>query len=287
MSEVFTSAYWTGIWDDAAKLLPGVGLRVITILVLFWVVRNTLIRLTRLALGQIIARQGRGTAEDQRNRLQTLQSVLESVIGYILLFVLVVTLLQALSINVTGILTTAGVGGVALGFGAQRIVRDILAGYFIIMEDQYAVGDYVSIGYPNILPVGMVTGVVEELTMRVTRVRDDTGRLWVLANGDIGAVANHSRSPVETFLDIGVPTTLGVDEARQVLVDTLATEFTERPGALVSLPEVRGVVAFDGTSSTLRIAYTADPRVAQLEALRLREVAAHSLRQAATQASDR
>lgn len=281
MSEIFTSTYWTGIWHEAAKLLPGVGLRIITIFVLFWVVRNALIRLTRLALGQIIARQGRGSAEDQRNRLQTLQSVLESVISYVLLFVLVVTLLQALSINVTGILTTAGVGGVALGFGAQRIVRDILAGYFIIMEDQYAVGDYVSIGYPNIIPVGMVTGVVEELTMRATRVRDDMGRLWVLANGDIGAVANHSRSHVEAYLDISVPSALGVEEARQILTDELNRVFAEQQGGLLSPPEVRGAVAFDGAAATLRVAYTADPRTAQLEALRLREAAAQALGRAA------
>src|SRR5207244_3586993 len=88
-------------------------------------------------------------------------------------------------------------------------VKDVISGFFLIVEDQFAVGDFVTIG-PAI-------GTVEEIGMRITRLRDESGRLWILSNGDISIVTNHSRAPVESFVEIGIATMADVKKAAQVL----------------------------------------------------------------------
>jgi small conductance mechanosensitive channel len=99
------------------------------------------------------------------------------------------------------------VAGLAVGFGAQKLVKDVITGFFLLLEDQYAVGDYVTIG--------TVTGTVEELGMRITRLRDDDGRLYILSNGDIGQVCNMSRGPLAGVLEVAIAASADVGHATQ------------------------------------------------------------------------
>lgn len=119
-------------------------------------------------------------------RASTLGSLLGSIATFIIALVALLTVMSAVGLPLAPLLASAGVGGVALGFGAQSLVRDFLSGVFMIIEDQYGVGD--------IITVGDVTGTVEDVSLRVTRVKDEAGLVWYLRNGDVTKVGNHSQA---------------------------------------------------------------------------------------------
>ena len=120
-------------------------------------------------------------------RVLALRSVLKSGLAFVLGFVAIIMVLQTVGINIVPLLTTASVAGLAIGFGAQRLVKDVISGFFILMENQYGIGDQVVINN--------VAGEVEEVAMRITRIRALDGALHTFANGDIVAVSNKSRPP--------------------------------------------------------------------------------------------
>lgn len=266
MSRLFTLLFWQGFWEDAVQVAATRGLRILIILVIYWAARQSLYRVIDAALARLVARQtsqGISGSEERANRLRTLQGLVKSLVGYVLFFVLIIMLLQAITVDVTGIITTAGVGGLAIGFGAQKLVKDIIAGFFIIIEDQFAVGDYVTIG--------AATGEVVEIGMRISRLRDDQGRLWIVSNGDISIVTNHSRSPIEAFIEIGVAPGTEVKKAADI-IDAAGTELKNAADTrLLAAPRFLGVSAADNVRTTLRIAVVSDPRTLAKEQLRVRE----------------
>ena len=117
--------------------------------------------------------------------MHTLGTMLRSVVTLIVTFVALLTVMALLGIPLGPLLASAGVGGVALGLGAQSLVKDFLSGIFMILEDQYGVGDHVDLGD--------AVGIVEDVSLRVTAVRDADGVLWFVRNGEIARVANRSQ----------------------------------------------------------------------------------------------
>jgi small conductance mechanosensitive channel len=180
-------------------------------------------------------------------RLRTLAGLLNSILSYVLSFVFAVMLLRAVHLDPIPLLTTASVAGLAVGFGAQKLVKDVISGFFILLENQYAIGDYVTIG--------AITGTVEEVGMRTTRIRDDLGRLYILSNGDISQVCNQSRGPVEAFIEIGVAPDTDVAKATEI-VNAAGQEIVEERKDLgfAEAPLVQGISAMDAAKLTLRIA---------------------------------
>ena len=191
------------------------------------------------------------TGNDRTGRLRTLQTLVKSVVGYALFFVFALTVLQTLDVNITGIVTTAGVAGIAVGFGAQKLVRDVISGFFIVSEDHFAVGDFVT--------VGPATGVVEELTLRTTRVRDEQGRVWVVPNGEIGFVLNKSRGPVCGHVEISVPPICDLSVLAEIVAEAGGRAQSQRPDLIVSAPRYCGVAGFDAAGVTVRIALPCRP----------------------------
>jgi len=181
--------------------------------------------------------------EHQAARVRSLSTVLQHTLHFVLASVFVVSGLSLLGINVTPIIGTASVAGLAFGFGAQKLIKDVITGYFLLLEDQYVVGDYVTIG--------TVTGVVEELGMRITRIRDDDGKLYILSNGDIAQVCNHSRGLV------GISFELSVGAAEDIATVTKIIEETLTAQSLPEMPRVEGITAADATKTTLRITFKA------------------------------
>lgn len=244
-----------GLWAGILKSAATAGLRLLLILVVYWLARQALFRLVDAGLTRLRPREALdATAEERRRRLMTLQTLVKSLVGYVLFFVMILTALQTLGVNITGIVTTAGVAGIAVGFGAQKLVRDIISGFFIVTEDQFAVGDYVTIG--------QATGVVEEMGLRTTRVRDDRGRLWAIANGDIGFVLNQSRGDTAASIDLPIPATSDLDDVTRLIGDTGRQLLDEHPAVFTRAPAVEGVTAFDASTVTLRIGVAAPPTVA-------------------------
>jgi small-conductance mechanosensitive channel len=207
-------------------------------------------RLARPIRARAAARGGSPRAE---RRIDTVVSLATSLWRGLVWVVAVLVVLGSFGIDLTPVLAGATVVGAALGFGAQSLVRDYLSGFLIIVEDQYGIGDTIT--------VGTTTGVVEDLTLRVTRLRASDGRVFYIANGEIRQVANASIQWTRTLVDVVVP--LGADLARvTAAVEEEAARFGAEPANAAKLlepPEVWGAAAADAAGVTVRVALKAPP----------------------------
>jgi small conductance mechanosensitive channel len=228
--------------------LPGIVGSLIAALLLFLIGRG----LTGVILSRIfkplIARE-RAAQSPRAARLVTLETLAKSVLLYTLYFVILFIVLTAFHIPIASLLATAGVAGVAIGFGAQKLVKDVMTGFFLLLEDQFAVGDLVQIN--NNL------GIVEEMGMRITKLRDDAGRLIILSNGDIAQVINYSKGGFKISFDVAVSAEATPDTVREALEG--ATQRLKQEKGISVEPRLRGVVGMTGASVTYRIDATAPP----------------------------
>ena len=229
----------------------------------YFLARWLLNRLLRRFEQKLAAREPERVA-----RLRTMAGMLASLFHFALAFVFLVSGLSIVGVNVAALLGTASVVGLAVGFGAQKLVKDVITGFFLLLEDQYAVGDYVTIGG--------VSGSVVDLGMRTTQIRDDDGRQFTISNGDIGTVCNHSRGPIQSNLDIALSASADLDAATVALNTAFASEFESL--GLTSAPKVEGVAGIEAAKTTLRIGFSvpAGQRPAPY-ALKLRDLARKTL----------
>jgi small conductance mechanosensitive channel len=180
-----------------------------------------------------------------RRRLQTLSATFRGIAQTVILFIGLMTFLGDLGINITPILASAGVLGIAIGLGAQSLIRDFFAGFLILLEEQFNVGDTVKIGE--------TTGTVEQLTLRVTRVRALDGSLTTIPNGSVGAVVNYSKGWSRVVLDIEIDYKEDVDRAMRVALETAKRVKEERPADIIEEPTMLGVDKLGASSVTLRL----------------------------------
>jgi moderate conductance mechanosensitive channel len=168
-------------------------------------------------------------------RAETMASVLRSVVAIVIWSIAVLVVLSELGIDLAPLLAGAGVLGVALGFGAQSVVRDFLAGTFMLLEDQFGVGDVIDVGDAN--------GTVEGLSLRTTRLRDVEGVVWHVPNGEIHRVANKSQQWSRAVLDVPVALDTNIPDAKRVIKETADEVWREAPWSTMILgePEVWGV----------------------------------------------
>ncbi|MHB9133368.1 MAG: mechanosensitive ion channel family protein [Armatimonadota bacterium] len=160
-------------------------------------------------LARVIARTlavTKARSGDGERRLSTVQGVITSTLSYIVYFIALIMVLFSFGVTwkvLAPLLGLASILGLAIGFGAQRLVRDIITGLFILGENQFDVGDLIT--------TGGVTGRVEDMGLRVTRIRDDSGKMFVIANGDITQIFNASRGPVKLPIEVAVARTAPLD----------------------------------------------------------------------------
>jgi small conductance mechanosensitive channel len=195
-----------------------------------------------------VAREAR-----QQQRTETIATVLGSIAVFVVYLIAVFIALSKLQIDIGPLVAGAGVIGVALGFGAQSLVRDFLSGIFMILEDQYGVGD--------IVDVGEATGTVEAITLRVTRLRDVEGTVWHVPNGQIIRVGNLSQLWSRSLLDIGVSYDTDLDHA-STCITTVANGMAEDPewrDAILEPPELWGVQQFGPNEVVLRLVMKTQP----------------------------
>jgi small conductance mechanosensitive channel len=169
----------------------------------------------------------------------------KSVAAYVIGFIAGVMILRALGVDPIPALTTASVAALAVGFGAQMLVRDVITGFFILLENQYAIGEYVTIAG--------ITGTVEEIGMRITKIRDDVGKLTILANGTVSQVTNHSRGSLVSAMEISIPSGADIERATTLLNKIGETTSMDRNGDIVAPFRCDGIVAMDAGKVTLRI----------------------------------
>lgn len=238
-------------WQRHAEQIGAAAVEMVVILAAYLILRVVIFRLIDRVFGLRIARGAVPDAAARSARVRALETVLRSVTAFVLGLVAAIMLLQAAGLNIAPLLMSASVAGLAVGFGAQKLVRDVIAGFFILMEDQYGVGDYVTIG--------AVTGTVEELGMRITRLRDANGKLYILSNGDIAQVCNHSRGKLRASIDIAVPAASDLDKVRAVLDEVGESVARDMPSQVQEPYRCEGLAQVTGAVATLRLVGNVTP----------------------------
>jgi len=192
-------------------------------------------------------------AERRHQRVRALGSILRSAASVTIFSIAGTVILGDLGINLAPLLASAGVVGIAIGFGAQNLVRDYLTGIFMLLEDQYGVGDVVSIGD--------ATGTVETVTLRITRLRDINGIVWHIRNGTIDEVGNQSQGWARAVVDFPVPYTADLATIRTILDGVADTTWTDPAlrGFMLEKPDVWGAQDVSSSEVTMRIVVRTAP----------------------------
>lgn len=183
-------------------------------------------------------------------RATTIGGILKNIIKYTLYFIGIIMILDVFNVNTTSIIATAGIGGLAIGFGAQSLVKDVITGFFILAEDQYAVGDYVKID--------SYEGIVEEIGLRVTKLRDFSGDLHIIPNGMIQIVTNKSRGAMRALVKVSIAYEEDVDNAISVF-KKVCEEIKNSNKDIVEGPDIIGVSDMDNVGVVITIVAKTKP----------------------------
>ena len=239
-------------WEGWARVLGSIILIVVLTMLARWLLHRLIDRFVRRAevglLPERIQWLGSDVAAQRRvQRARTMGSVLKSIASAILGVVATLMVLSRVGLDITPLLASAGIVGVALGFGAQNMVKDFLAGTFIILEDQYGVGDMVD--------AGPATGTVEAVSLRITRLRAGDGTVWYVRNGEILRVGNKSHNWALASFDVDVARDQDLAVVRRVLLDVAQDlwEDEDFTGLLVEPPEVWGAESLTPGAVTMRV----------------------------------
>jgi small-conductance mechanosensitive channel len=211
-----------------------------------------------LARGRVSAPNGTLAVERLTQRAATMASVLKSIATGVVFGIAILMVLAELTLNIGPLLASAGIIGVALGFGAQTLVKDFLSGVFMILEDQYGVGDVVELGQAT----GGVTGTIESVGLRVTRLRDVHGTVWYIRNGEVLRVGNMSQGWAQAVVDLDIPYSQDLARVQEVLrrVGRELAADEEFSDLILEEPEVWGVEALSAGSVVVRIVARTAPQ---------------------------
>lgn len=257
LSEITPEEVWAWFLGEPLLIL----VTILSALVLRWVLLRSISRVVDVTIAKHDARRNRqpGRAgrvlaqatgvvnERHKQRTLTMASLLRSVITFSIALITVLTVMSIVGIPLAPLLASAGVGGVALGFGAQSLVKDFLSGIFMILEDQYGVGD--------VIDTGEAIGTVEEVSLRVTRLRDPSGVVWYVRNGEIIRIGNKSQGWSTAIVDIPVSYSENLEKVIPLIKSVVhqMDEAAEWQGLLLEEPQVVGVESMTGTAVTVRI----------------------------------
>jgi small-conductance mechanosensitive channel len=248
--------WWGAVWD-----VWHTPIRILAIIIGAVLVRSLLLLSVRRVIRGVIAgmngkaAQASGLIANARvvQRSQTLGSVLSNFFTWTVVLVALSSILSELGVAVGALVAGAGILGAALGFGAQSLVRDLISGIFIVFEDQYGVGDSVDLG--------QATGVVESVGLRVTQVRDVSGVLWYVRNGEVVRVGNQSQGWSRVVLDIPLAYSAPIEKARELILKAASSLATDPAIAkqLMGEPEVWGIELLTGEQVVLRLVQQVGP----------------------------
>ncbi|PPA68505.1 mechanosensitive ion channel family protein [Jeotgalibacillus proteolyticus] len=208
------------------------------------------VRLAKTIIANVFNIRSKAPLHVSERREKTLLKLLQNIVTYVVYFVAILTILSAVSIDVTGLIAGAGILGLAVGFGAQNLVRDIITGFFIIFEDQFSVGDYVKIGQAE--------GHVEEIGLRTTKIKSWTGELHIFPNGSVNEVTNFSIHNSVAVVDISIAYEEDIDRAERALeelLDSLEGKYEE----IIFKPELLGVQTLGASDIVMRVIAETEP----------------------------
>ena len=213
-------------------------------IIAIFMISSILIRIGKLTIHNIFKIRDRSPLRTSHRREETLSRLLDNILSYVVYFIAFIMVLSVLNIDVKALLAGAGIVGLAVGFGAQSLVKDILSGFFIIFEDQFSVGDHIR--------VGQFEGDVEAIGLRTTKIKNWTGELHILPNGSITQVTNFSLNNSVAAVDVTITYKENIDRVEKVIQDLLAS-LPEKYEELVKVPELLGIQNIDPSGVVLRI----------------------------------
>ncbi|MDW2877135.1 MULTISPECIES: mechanosensitive ion channel family protein [Bacillaceae] len=226
-------------WGALAFSAGAAILKLAAILIIFLIVRAAGGRLISKSFDTFEQRENISSA-----RAQTLKSLTSNVFSYVLIFIVTVTVLQIFGIQATAILAGAGVVGLAIGFGAQGLVSDVVTGFFLLLEKQIDVGDYVT--------AASFSGIVEQVGLRTTQIRGFDGTLHFVPNREITSLSNHSRGNMRALVDIGISYDDDIDKAIMVLQEA-CDKVKAGNESIMDGPNVIGIQSLGSSDVVLRI----------------------------------
>ncbi|HLR02338.1 MAG TPA: mechanosensitive ion channel family protein [Virgibacillus sp.] len=209
------------------------------------IVSMVIIRIGKKLIDRLFSGSTKKRTQLTERREKTLSKLVQSILKYVVWFIAIVMILDSgFGLEIGPLIAGAGVVGLAIGFGAQNLVRDILSGFFIILEDQFAVGDYIF--------TADVEGTVEEIGVRTTKIVAWTGETNVIPNGNITQVTNYSVSNGLAIVDINIPYEADIVHAENIIEDIIK-DLPDKYEEIISTPVIHGVQSFETSYFVIRV----------------------------------
>ncbi|WP_246055172.1 mechanosensitive ion channel family protein [Pseudalkalibacillus caeni] len=235
MNDWLENVDWAGIFLGLGIII----LKLIAILIVYLIVKSIGKRFIERTFAKVEQRENMSAG-----RANTLMKLSLSLFSYTLIFIVVGIIFSTLGLNIGTLIAGAGIVGLAIGFGAQGLVSDIVTGFFILLEKQMDVGDYVTAaGYD---------GIVEEVGLRTTQIRGFDGTLNYIPNREVGSISNHSRGNMRALVDIGISYDDNIDKAIEVIQNT-CDQIAGLNDAIVDGPNVLGVQSLGSSDVVIRV----------------------------------
>ena len=260
-----------GSYNIQKESIYNLGYTIIKI-ILILISMYLIIKIGNGLISRYISKQKHFKFSLDEKKAKTLGAVLKSILRYSVYFFGIVSLIETIfSISKIG-LTFAGIGGVAVGFASQSLIKDIINGFFILFEDQFSVGDYIHIDDKG--------GIVESIELRVTKVRDFNGDLHIIPNGLIAKVTNHSRGNMRIIIDVDISYDEDIDKVIDVISDLCKKFKIENELVVTDGPSVLGVYAFKEGGVTIRVSGKTKPMAQWDTEMKLRKEIREALKSA-------
>lgn len=223
--------------------------KIIAIIIIMFLMYMS-IKVGNIIIDKFMKKQGQSNMRFTMNHKKavTVGALLKSLLKYTVYFLGIVTIGSFFFSGIS--LAFAGIGGTAIGFGAKDLITDLINGIFILFEDQFAVGDYVTLGN--------YSGIVENIGIRTTTLKDFSGDLHLIPNGSISVITNHSRSNMRVMLDIDIAYEENIDSTIDI-INKVCEDFSKNNKNIVEVPKVIGVQALKDYSVTIRVVGSAKP----------------------------
>ncbi|MEK4487871.1 mechanosensitive ion channel family protein [Psychrobacillus sp. FSL H8-0484] len=232
--------------EDTWIALGKTSLKIVVILLL----TGILVKVGGRVIEKVFLMRQRSPLAYSERRQNTLLKLIQNILTYVVYFTAIITILSTLGINVAGLLAGAGILGLAVGFGAQSLVKDVITGFFIVFEDQFAVGDQVQIG--------QAIGAVEEIGLRTTKVKSYTGELHIIPNGNIAEVINYSIHNSLALIDVSVSYESDIPVVEK-LIEGYLKDLSIKYEELVKDPVLLGVQTLAASEIILRVVAETKP----------------------------
>ncbi|SDM41043.1 mechanosensitive ion channel family protein [Sediminibacillus halophilus] len=236
-------------WAEWVKRLMGpefwmqVGYVILQIIMIL-IISALIIRIGTSLINRIFRKRERGPFRISERRENTLKKLVQNTLAYVVYFTAFIMILDAMTIPIGALLAGAGVAGLAIGFGTQNLVRDVITGFFIIFEDQFSVGDYIQ--------TAGIEGTVEEIGLRTTKILSWTGELHIVPNGSVDQVTNYSIHNSIAVVDVNIPYEADIPTAERI-IEQLLPELPEQYPEMITVPELLGVQTMETSHVVIRV----------------------------------